>query len=212
MLVNKTLTEFVDVVASDEPAPGGGSVSAAVSALGAGLAAMVGSLTIGRKAAESLSDSDLEELKSADAKMRELKDRLVKIVDEDSNAFNGYMDALKLPKETDEDKKKRSQAMQDAMKDAVHVPFEGAEKSLEALKLVNPFIKHGNQNAITDAGVASLLTAAGVQGFVYNVLINLGSIKDEDFNADMRSKCDKLVEEARSLRKEHEEQIFKALA
>lgn len=212
MLVNKTLTDFVDVVASDEPAPGGGSVSAVVSSLGAGLASMVGSLTIGRKAAESLSDSELSELKSADEESRKLTKRLMEIVDEDSNAFNGYMDALKLPKETDEEKQKRSQAMQDAMKDAVHVPFEGAEKSLEALKLVNTFIKYGNQNAITDAGVASLLTVAGVQGFVYNVLINLGSIKDEEFNADMRSKCDKLVEEARALRTEHEEQIFKALA
>ena len=211
MLVNKTVKDFVDVVASDEPAPGGGSVSGAASALGAGLAAMVGSLTIGKKAAESLSESELKELTTADTETRKLVERLVEIIDEDSNAFNGYMDALKLPKETDEEKATRSQAMQDAMKDAVHVPFEGAEKSLEALKLVNPFIKYGNKNAITDAGVASLLTAAGVQGFVYNVLINLGSIKDEAFNADMRTKCEKLVEEARALRSEHEEQIFKAL-
>ena len=211
MLVNKTVKDFVELVASDAPAPGGGSVSGAASALGAGLAAMVGSLTIDKKAGESLSESELNELKSADTATRKLVDRLVEIIDEDSNAFNGYMDALKLPKETDEEKAARSQAMQDAMKDAVHVPFEGAEKSLEALKLVNPFIKYGNKNAITDAGVASLLTAAGVQGFVYNVLINLGSIKDEAFNADMRTKCEKLVEEARALRSEHEEQIFKAL-
>lgn len=212
MLVNKTVKDFVELVASDAPAPGGGSVSGAASALGAGLAAMVGSLTIDKKAGESLSDSEMKELKDADTATRKLIDRLVEIIDEDSNAFNGYMDALKLPKETDEEKATRSQAMQDAMKDAVHVPFEGAEKSLEALKLVNPFIKYGNKNAITDAGVASLLTVAGVQGFVYNVLINLGSIKDEDFNADMRTKCDKLVEEARALRAEHEDQIFKALA
>ena len=211
MLVNKTVKDFVELVASDAPAPGGGSVSGAASALGAGLAAMVGSLTIDKKAGESLSESELKELTSADTETRKLIERLVEIIDEDSNAFNGYMDALKLPKETDEEKATRSQAMQDAMKDAVHVPFEGAEKSLEALKLVNPFIKYGNKNAITDAGVASLLTVAGVQGFVYNVLINLGSIKDEDFNADMRTKCGKLVEEARALRSEHEEQIFKAL-
>ena len=211
MLVNKTVKDFVELVASDAPAPGGGSVSGAASALGAGLAAMVGSLTIGKKAGESLSESELKELTAADTGTRKLIERLVEIIDEDSNAFNGYMDALKLPKETDAEKATRSEAMQSAMKDAVHVPFEGAEKSLEALKLVNPFIKYGNKNAITDAGVASLLTAAGVQGFVYNVLINLGSIKDEAFNADMRTKCEKLVEEARALRSEHEEQIFKAL-
>lgn len=212
MLVNKTVKDFVELVASDAPAPGGGSVSGAASALGAGLAAMVGSLTIDKKAGESLSDSEMKELKDADTETRKLIDRLVEIVDEDANAFNGFMDALKLPKETDEEKATRKQAMQDAMKDAVHVPFEGAERSLEALKLVDPFIKYGNQNAITDAGVASLLTAAGIQGFVYNVLINLGSIDDEAFNADMRSKCDKLVEEAKSLREKHEEEIFKALA
>ena len=212
MLVNKTLTDFVELVGSDAPAPGGGSVSSLVASLGTGLTAMVGILTIGKKAGESLSDSDMDKLKSADAEARKLMGRLMEIVDEDSNAFNGFMEALKLPKETDEEKASRKEAMQTAMKDAVNVPFEGAEKALESLKVINVFIEHGNQNAITDAGVASLLGAAGVQGLVYNVLINLASIDDEAYNKDMRENCDKLVEEARALRTEHEDKIFKALA
>lgn len=212
MLVNKTLTDFVELVASDAPAPGGGSVSSLVAGLGTGLTAMVGSLTIDKKAGESLSESDMKELKSSDAEARKLMGRLMEIVDEDSNAFSGFMEALKLPKETDEEKASRKEAMQTAMKDAVNVPFEGAETALKSLKVINVFIEHGNQNAITDAGVASLLGAAGVQGLVYNVLINLGSIDDQAYNADMRTKCEKLIEEARALRTEHEDKIFKALA
>ena len=212
LLVERTVNDFVAVVDSDAPAPGGGSVSALASGLGAALTAMVGGLSVGKKKFEALEDSQKQEIIDGTEKAKELRKRLMEIVDEDTNAFNDYMEALKLPKETDEDKAKRSAAMEDAMKGAVRVPLEGAQKSLEVVRLIGSFLKYGNQGAITDAGVASLLATAGVQGTAYNVLINLGSISDQEFNADMRKQCDALVEEAKALRSEHEKVVFEKLA
>lgn len=212
MLVNKTVNEFVEVVESDAPAPGGGSVSALAAGLGTALTAMVGGLTIGRKAFDALEDSQKKEIEEGTKKAVELRKRLMEIVDEDTNAFNDYMEALKLPKETDEEKAARKQAMEDAMKGAVRVPLEAAQKALEGVKLINSFLQYGNQNAITDAGVASLIGTAGVQGAVYNVLINLGSISDQAFNDEMRKTCDELVKEAKALREVHEKDVFAKLA
>ena len=212
LLVERTVNDFVAVVESDAPAPGGGSVAALASSLGAALTAMVGGLSVGKKKFEALEDSQKQEILDGTEKAKELRKRLMEIVDEDTNAFNDYMEALKLPKETEEDKTKRKQAMEDAMKGAVRVPLEGAQKSLEVVKLIGSFLKYGNQGAITDAGVASLLATAGVQGTAYNVLINLGSISDQEFNDDMRKQCDELVKEAKELRSEHEKVVFEKLA
>lgn len=212
LLVERTVNDFVAVVESDAPAPGGGSVAALASGLGAALTAMVGGLSVGKKKFEALEDSQKQEILDGTEKAKELRKRLMEIVDEDTNAFNDYMEALKLPKETEEDKTKRKQAMEDAMKGAVRVPLEGAQKSLEVVRLIGSFLKYGNQGAITDAGVASLLATAGVQGTAYNVLINLGSISDQEFNEDMRKQCDELVKEAKELRSEHEKVVFEKLA
>lgn len=212
LLVERTVNDFVAVVESDAPAPGGGSVAALASGLGAALTAMVGGLSVGKKKFEALEDSQKQEILDGTEKAKELRKRLMEIVDEDTNAFNDYMEALKLPKETEEDKTKRKQAMEDAMKGAVRVPLEGAQKSLEVVRLIGSFLKYGNQGAITDAGVASLLATAGVQGTAYNVLINLGSISDQEFNDDMRKQCDELVKEAKELRSEHEKVVFEKLA
>lgn len=212
LLVERTVNDFVAVVESDAPAPGGGSVAALASSLGAALTAMVGGLSVGKKKFEALEDSQKQEILDGTEKAKELRKRLMEIVDEDTNAFNDYMEALKLPKETEEDKTKRKQAMEDAMKGAVRVPLEGAQKSLEVVRLIGSFLKYGNQGAITDAGVASLLATAGVQGTAYNVLINLGSISDQEFNDDMRKQCDELVKEAKELRSEHEKVVFEKLA
>ncbi len=212
LLVERTVNDFVAVVESDAPAPGGGSVSALASSLGAALTAMVGGLSFGKKKFEALEDSQKQEIIDGTEKAKELRKRLMEIVDEDTNAFNDYMEALKLPKETEEDKAKRSAAMEEAMKGAVRVPLEGAQKSLEVVRLIGSFLKYGNQGAITDSGVASLLAVAGVQGTAYNVLINLGSISDQAFNDDMRKQCDDLVKEAKELRSEHEKIVFEKLA
>ncbi|AFS79882.1 methenyltetrahydrofolate cyclohydrolase FchA [Gottschalkia acidurici 9a] len=212
LLVERTVNDFVEVVESDAPAPGGGSVSALAAGLGSALTAMVGGLSIGRKAFDALEDSQKTEIEEGTKKAIELRKRLMEIVDEDTNAFNDYMEALKLPKETDEEKAARKQAMEDAMKGAVRVPLEAAQKALESVKLIDSFLKYGNQNAITDAGVASLIGTAGVQGAVYNVLINLGSISDQAFNDEMRKTCDELVKEAKALREVHEKDVFSKLA
>lgn len=211
LLVEKTVKDFVAQVASNEPAPGGGSVASLGSSLGAALTSMVGELTVGRKKYESLSDDEKKAIDDNLAAVKVLITRLNELVDEDTNAFNDYMVAMKLPKETDEEKASRKTAMEEALKKAMLVPLDAAKTSVEVLKLQKVFALYGNQNAITDAGVGALLACAGTEGSVFNVLINLGGISDEAYVAEVRKECTALVEESKALRDETLEIVYAAL-
>lgn len=181
MFIEKSLKEYIDSVASKEPTPGGGSVAALAGSLGAALTAMVGCLTIGRKIYEEL-DEEVKEV--MDKNFKELYnsiERLNGIVDEDTKAFDKVMEALKMPKETEEEKKARSEAIQEGYKVALEVPLRCAEECYQVLKLSRVFADHGNVNAITDVGVGALLAAAAVESAILNVKINLKSIKDAEF-------------------------------
>lgn len=211
LLVDKTVKDFVDQVASDAPAPGGGSVAAVVASLGAALTSMVGELTVGRKRYESLSDDEKKIVDDSLAATKPLIKRLNELVDEDTNAFNDFMAAMKLPKETDEEKAARKAAMQEGIKKAIVVPLDASKTSLEILKLSKPLAVYGNQNAITDAGVGALLACAGVEGAAFNVLINLGDVDDQEYVESMKKECDQLVKEAKALRDEAVDIVYKAL-
>lgn len=202
MLVQKTVKEFVEAVASNAPAPGGGSVAALTGALGSALTAMVGNLTIGKKAYEKLNDEQKKTIDEYTEKAMKLMDRLNELVDEDTTSFNGVMAAFKMPKETDEEKALRSQAIQDATKEALEVPLDTAKQCLEVLKLQKPFAEYGNQNAITDAGVGALLGYSGLEGALFNVKINLGSIKDAEYVEKINAECDRLMNEGQQLKEE----------
>jgi len=195
MLVNQTVKQFVDSVASDAPAPGGGSVSALAGALAAGLVAMVCNLTIGRpKFAEA--EGELKQLLDRSST---LQAELLKLVDQDAESFNQVMAAYRLPKEADEDKLKRSTAIQTATKSAAAVPLKVAGNCFDLLKMIPVLTEKGNPNAITDIGVAARMAEAGLQGAVYNVLINLGSLKDETFVAEAKALSDKYITESREI-------------
>lgn len=211
LLVDKTVKDFVAQVASNEPAPGGGSVAALVASLGAALTSMVGELTVGRKKYESLSDDEKKIVDDSLAATKPLIERLNELVDEDTNAFNDFMTALKMPKETDEEKATRKAAMQEGIKKAIVVPLDASKTSLEILKLSKPLAVYGNQNAITDAGVGALLACAGVEGAAFNVLINLGDVDDAKYVEDMKKECKQLVDEAKALRDEAVEIVYQAL-
>lgn len=176
-LVGMPVTGFLDELASDAPAPGGGSVAALAGAQAAGLASMVARLTIGKKGYETIGD----EMKAHAANGDALRTRLTEIVDEDTQAFNKVMAAYKLPKNTDDEKIKRSNAIQEAMKLAARVPMETMRQSFEAMLLARDVAEKGNANSITDAAVAGLMAHAAMQGAELNVRINLGSIKDLTF-------------------------------
>jgi len=194
VLASMTVKAFVDEVASESPAPGGGSVAALAGSLGAALAAMVGNLTVGKKGYES-SWSELSDLA---VKAQGIKARLVRAIDADTAAFAAIMEANKLPKATPEEKAVREAAVQASYRNASLVPLETAETCLEAIALAAVAAEKGNANSVSDAGVGALMARAGVEGAALNVLINIGSVADVAFAADLKAKAEKLIAEAHS--------------
>ncbi len=187
-LVSMAVDRFVDEVSSESPAPGGGSVAALAGGLAAGLTAMVANLTVGKKGYEAAWDelSDLAERAQA------LKDRLVRAVDEDTEAFNAAMAAMRMPKGTPEERAARDAALEAGYQQAAAVPLATARACLEAIDLAHLVAAKGNRTSASDAGVAALMGRAGVEGAVLNVLINLDSVKDEPFTRACRAETDEL--------------------
>jgi formiminotetrahydrofolate cyclodeaminase len=200
MLVDMTVKDFINEVDSKSPAPGGGSVSALASGLGASLAGMVGHLTVGKKKFKALDEETQVEFNQAFQSLVELKEVFIKLVDEDTQSFNLFMDAMALPKSTDEEKAIRRQAMEDGTLEAIKVPHKIATTSLKALKLLEVIIKNGNKNALSDIGVGALLLHSGLEGAILNVKINLPGLSDEAVVADYKAKCVALKEEALVIR------------
>ena len=211
MLINKSVSEFIDQTASDSPTPGGGSVAAFAGGIGAALNAMVGELTFPKKDFEALSTEDQAMLKENHVKFLELVADLKIAVDEDSTAFDSVMVAFKLPKETDEEKKARSQAIQDGYKKALEVPLNTAKLCLEILKLQDGIGRLGNINAITDVGTGTLVAYSGVEAALFNVTINLQSIKDEDYRANIEREVEKVLAEAKVLRDQLIDVVYERL-
>lgn len=189
-----TVAGFIDELASDSPAPGGGSVSALNGAIAAALTSMVGNLTIGKK---KYADVE-EEMRKIVSRVSEIQKELLEAVDKDSDAFNVVFAAFKWPKETEEEKEARSAEIQRGTKIAADVPMRVAEKAAELMPLIEKVIMKGNQNSITDACCAMMACRYAVIGALLNVRINLGSIKDETFvkeHADRAAELEKKVNE-----------------
>ena len=191
-LTDMQVKEFIDVLASDAPAPGGGSASALAGAMGAGLAKMVSSLTLG-KAKYAEYEAIVQKIFDLEGP---LKDKMVAGIDKDTEAFDGVSAVFSMPKNTDEEKAARKEAMQKALKEATLVPYTLMELCLEALKIAQTGVGHTNTNAASDLGVASLNLKSAVQGAWLNVLINIGGIKDEAFVKEYREKGQKILDEA----------------
>jgi len=193
-LIDMTVAGFIDELASDSPAPGGGSVSALNGAIAAALTSMVGNLTIGKK---KYADVE-EEMREIVSRVTEIQKELLEAVDKDSEAFNVVFAAFKWPKETEEEKEARSAEIQRGTKIAADVPMSVAEKAAELMPLIEKVIMKGNQNSITDACCAMMACRYAVIGALLNVRINLGSIKDETFvkeHADRAAELEKKVNE-----------------
>jgi glutamate formiminotransferase/formiminotetrahydrofolate cyclodeaminase len=191
-LVEMKLTDFIDEVSRESPAPGGGSIAALAGALGVSLSSMVSNLTANKRGSEEVDKI----LNDAAEECQQLKESLVKAIDEDTNAFNAYMDARRLPNKSAEEQKAREEAMQAGLKQAVMVPLDTAKKSFRAIEIAEVVAKNGNPNSITDVGVGAQSAYTGVLGGIYNVLINLKDIKDEKFVDEMRKTCATLKEKA----------------
>jgi len=193
MLVNKSVRDFVTELASDSAAPGGGSAAALAGALGAALTTMVCNLSLDEEKFQAV----LPEIQAIRLQASALKEKLTNAVDEDAQAFNSVMNAYKLPKSNDEEKRARLATIQQSMKQAALLPLGVAGDSLEALKLAARILPLGNQNAASDAAVSGLMAYAAIQGALYNVKINLGFIKDADFCATTRDRITAISTEAK---------------
>lgn len=196
MLTTLTVKAFVDELASNSPAPGGGSVAALGGSMAAGLLNMVLNLTLGQaKFAEV--EAELSPLKP---QTEAAYLRLVNLVDIDTEAFNEVMAAFKLPKATDEEKASRSQKIQAAYKKAADIPLEVAGQCLAVLKLCPVIAEKGNSNALSDTGVAAQMAYSGLESAIMNVKINLGSIKDTAYVEGAKEKCVAMLSEGAALK------------
>ena len=191
-LIQMKVSDFVDEVSRESPAPGGGSIAALAGSLGAALSSMVSNLTANKRGSEEVD----EILNAAAEQAQEIKFELVRAIDADTDAFNAYMEARRLPAKTEQEKQIKKQAEQDGLKQAVQVPLNTARLSLDALSVAQTVVEYGNPNSITDVGVGAQMAFAGVKGGVYNVLINLKDIEDPDFVADMKKTCAELEKSA----------------
>ena len=198
MLTDLKISDFLEQTASGTPVPGGGSVSALSAALGAGLAEMVANLTVGKKGYEGVAD----EMQKISEAARNLRQKLTAEVENDSNAYNGVLAAFKLPKTTAEETEKRSQAIQEAMKNAARVPMGVAFDALEVMDLAEKVIRSGNRNAVSDGAVGAMMARTALLGAIFNVKINLASVKDKGFVEEMMREAEKMENRVREREKE----------
>jgi len=177
MLTPLTLTRFLDELASSSPAPGGGSVAALAGAIGSALTSMVCNLTIGKKRYADVQ----EEMQSVLRQSEKLRQELTLLIDKDTEAFNGVMAALAMPKATEEEQSRRSSLIQEATKRATLVPLSVMGLCERALALTRVVAEKGNKNSTSDSGVAALMLQSACSGAGLNVRINLTSLNDEQF-------------------------------
>ncbi|MBQ8690555.1 MAG: cyclodeaminase/cyclohydrolase family protein [Phascolarctobacterium sp.] len=196
-LTKLSCQEFLEKLASNAPTPGGGGGAAMAGALAVALASMVGNLTVGKEKFAQHEVEVQELLVKADA----LRLELLNLVNADAEVFNSFMACYRLPKNTDEEKQARNQAIQNAAKEAAEVPLKIAESCLEIMKLAERIAIIGNPGAITDAAVSAIMARAALRSAVYNVVVNLKLIKDEAYNQAMYAKIEAMQNEAEVLEK-----------
>jgi formiminotetrahydrofolate cyclodeaminase len=196
---NMTIKDFTLLTASSEPAPGGGSISALGGAQGAALLSMYCRLSLGKKGLDDVQEKMVEVADQAD----QLMHSLLSDITEDTEAFNSVVAAFKLPKVSDEEKQARREAIQVAFEKAARVPLGVAEDCLHVMTLVANVVGKGNNSAITDIGVASLQAWAGLQGALYNVEINLSSLKDEALVKALKARVDETKDKGAKLSRDN---------
>jgi glutamate formiminotransferase/formiminotetrahydrofolate cyclodeaminase len=190
-LVQMTVADFVEETASESPAPGGGSVAAAVGAMGAALATMVANLSSHKRGW----DDRWEAFSDWAEKSKQHYAELLRLIDEDTAAFNAVMTAFGLPKSNDAEKAERHRAIQDATKRAIEVPLRVMEVALASMEVINAMAEIGNPNSVSDAGVAALCARTAVLGAYLNVKINAGNLDDKSYVSTTLGRADDLKAE-----------------
>ena len=197
-LINMTLKNFADETASESPAPGGGSISAYVGALGVSLATMVSNLSSHKRGW----DDRWEYFSTIGEEGQAIKDELLRLVDEDTHAFNKIISAVRMPKSSDEEKKTRKEAMDKATKYAISVPLQIMTVAHSAFDLLMKMAEHGNPNSVSDAGVGALCVRAAVYGAYLNVKINCADLGDQKFVTEVMNKAQQILTDTNIKEKE----------
>ena len=198
MLADMYLKDFLNKTASSEAVPGGGSVAALSSALAASLTTMVANLTIGKKKYLEVNDEMLDIVEKLELR----KNEFVQLIDKDANSFDSVLQAFKMPKETDEEKELRTESIQIGMKYAAKVPLGVAIETSKLFKSIEYVVVNGNSNAVTDGLVAAMMARTAIKSALYNVKINLSSIKDVEYVEEMAMQVNELDEFADKREKE----------
>lgn len=199
-LIDMTVQEFIDTLASDAVAPGGGSVSALAGANGAALIVMAGELTYNKKKFKELDEEIQKVYKDNVNFFSNAKSRFLKYVDEDTDAFNLLMSAFKMAKDTEAEKEKRSLEIQKATVETIRVPLEVCRLSLESMRKIADVMQYSNKNTISDQGVGVMMLHTALQGSAMNVLINLSGLHDQEQAQEYRRIVEDIKEEANILR------------
>lgn len=196
-LTNLKVEEFISEVDSKSVTPGGGSVSALAGSLGVALVRMVGHVSVNKKKFRALDQDIQDKYNLVIANLEGIKDELIELVDKDTDAFNLIMAAFRLPKETSEEKAVRKQAILDGTIEAIKVPYRVADISLSALKEIDLVLEYGNKNAVSDIGVGALMLAAGIEGSLLNVEINLPGLVDEEMINYYKTNAERILNESK---------------
>jgi glutamate formiminotransferase/formiminotetrahydrofolate cyclodeaminase len=202
-LVSMNITEFVDEVSRDTPAPGGGSIAALAGALGSALASMVVNLSVGK----GEFSSQYDELCQLAEKAQTIKDALILAIDADTEAFNEVIAGIRMAKDTAEQIEVRSKVIRAGYKSAAEVPLSTAKLCRQVLDICQAAADIGNQAVMSDAGVGALMAYAGVQGAIHNVRINLPYTKDEAFIAKMNGQLGALLSESKDICESIQQQV-----
>jgi glutamate formiminotransferase / formiminotetrahydrofolate cyclodeaminase len=194
-LIDLTLVDFANETSSESPAPGGGSISAYCGVMGVALGTMVANLSAHKRGW----DARWEEFSDWAVRGLAYQNKLLGLVDEDTNAFNKIIDAVRMPKGSADEKATRHQAMQDATKYAVEVPLDVARTCLASMEVMKAMAEHGNPNSVTDAGVGGMCARTGVIGATMNARINVGDLDDKEYANGVLAECKRLIDEAEAL-------------
>ena len=201
-------TRFLDALASSEPTPGGGSAAAVAGAVAAGLVSMVCNLTVGQERYAAVE----EDVKGLLQVSEELRVRLVRLAEEDMAAYGSFARAQRMPRSSPEERSKRTQQMQEALRQCTLVPLEIAEACRRILELTPETAEKGNPHAITDVGVAAVLAEAAMRGALLQVKVNLRWLKDEEFIAEQQQRVPAVTDGAAELKERVVEMVEAALA
>ncbi|NLF36609.1 MAG: cyclodeaminase/cyclohydrolase family protein [Clostridiaceae bacterium] len=207
MFRNKSIEEFIEVLSSKEPVPGGGGASAFAASMGTALASMVGNLTLGKKKYIDVQ----EDIKRLQDKTKVLTDELMNLIDEDAKVFLPLSKAYSLPSTTEEEKIYKEQVMEEALNIASSVPVKIMEKSHQMLLLLDEYADKGSKIAISDVAVSAVMLKAAISGASVNVYINTRMMKDRTVADKLNSYCDELIQKGTKLADEIFERVEKKL-